>query len=157
MTETVVRVVDVHLVRWEDGAPCYLVLQRSPGQLYEHIWQGVTGKVKPGETAWQAALREVDEETGLKVLKIWTVDRVNFYYEAAADRMNSIPVFGVELAGGAVTLSAEHQAYRWCPVEEAAGRLLWEQQRQGLLAFHDMLTVTTEKLRWMEVDVKGAP
>ena len=157
MTETVGRVVDVHLVRWEDGVPCYLVLQRSPGQLYEHIWQGVTGKIKSGETAWHAALREVDEETGLKVLKIWTVDRVNFYYEAAADRMNSIPVFGVELAGGEVTLSAEHQAYRWCPVEEAAGRLLWEQQRQGLLAFHDMLTVTTKKLRWMEVDVKGAP
>ena len=157
MTETVGRVVDVHLVRWEDGVPCYLVLQRSPGQLYEHIWQGVTGKIKPGETAWQAALREVDEETGLKVLKIWTVDRVNFYYEAAADRMNSIPVFGVELAGGEVTLSAEHQAYRWCSVEEADGRLLWEQQRQGLLAFHDMLTVTTKKLRWMEVDVKGAP
>ena len=78
------------------------------------------------------------------------------YYEAAVDRMNSIPVFGVELAGGAVTLSAEHQAYRWCPVEEAAGRLLWEQQRQGLLAFHDMLTVTPEKLRWMEVDVRGS-
>ncbi len=157
MTDLVVRVVDVHLMRWVNGAPTYLVLQRSPGQLYEHIWQGVTGKIKPGETAWQAALREVHEETSLKPLKMWTVDQVNFFYEADHDRMNSIPIFGVELTDGVVVLSAEHQDYRWCPVEEAVGCLLWEQQRRGLLAFHDMLTVSTEKLRWMEVDLKGSP
>ena len=153
MNEVIVRVIDLHLMRWVGVEPRYLLLQRSTGQLYEGLWQGVTGKIRPGEQAWQAAIRELWEEAALRPLKMWTVDQVNFYYEAAHDRMNSIPVFGVELAPGEVTLSPEHQAYRWCPVEEAADLLLWDQQRQGLLTFHDMLTNTTQKLRWLEIEI----
>ena len=153
MTEVVVVVFDLHLMRWVAGVPHYLLMQRSAGQLYEGVWQGVTGKIQPGETAWQAAIRELGEETGLRPLKMWTVDHVNFYYEAAHDRMNCIPVFGAELAAGEVVLSPEHRACRWCQVEEAAQLLLWEQQRQGLLIFHDMLTSATEKLRWLEIEI----
>ena len=131
-------------------------MKRSAGQLYEHIWQGVTGKIRDGESAWQAALRELREETALAPQRMWTVDHVNFFYEAACDRLNSIPVFGVEVEDGHVQLLREHTRYKWYPVEEAAALLLWEQQRQGLLAFHDMLTKTTEKLRWMEVNLKGS-
>ncbi len=153
MTDVVVRVIDLHLMRWIEGEPRYLLLQRSPGQLYEGIWQGVTGKIQPGEKAWEAALRELREETGLRPLKMWTVDHVNFYYEAATDQLNGIPVFGVELAPGEVVLSPEHQAHRWCSVEEAAELLLWDQQREGLRVFHEMLTRYPDKLRWMEIAI----
>ncbi|MCH7940307.1 MAG: NUDIX pyrophosphatase, partial [Candidatus Marinimicrobia bacterium] len=40
MNEVIVRVIDLHLMRWVDGAPRYLLLQRSTGQLYEGLWQG---------------------------------------------------------------------------------------------------------------------
>lgn len=155
MTRVVVRVVDIHVMRWCDGAPEYLVMKRSAGQLYEHIWQGVTGKIEDGETAWEAAIRELGEETALVPKRMWTVDHVNFFYDATGDCMNSIPVFGIEVEGDDVRLSGEHAVYQWCPVEEAVALLLWKQQRQGLLVFHDMLTKTTEKLRWMEVNLKG--
>ncbi len=151
MTDPVVRVIDMHMMRWVDGEPVYLMLQRSPGEIYEHVWQGVTGKIDGGETAWQAALRELKEETGLGAVKMWTVDHVNFFYEAHGDRLNGIPVFGVELAEGEVTLSKEHQAFRWCNIDDAIELILWEQQQQGLRMFHEMLTISTEKLRWMEI------
>ncbi len=153
MTEVVVRVIDLHIMRWIDESPSYLLLQRAAGEIYEHIWQGVTGKIKPGETAWQAAVRELHEETGLTPTRMWNVDRVNFFYEAAEDRMNSIPVFGVEVNAAELTLSQEHQRYRWCTIEQGAKLILWEQQKQGLLAFNDMLINTTEKKKWMRIDL----
>ncbi|GIS53581.1 hypothetical protein Ct9H90mP29_06230 [bacterium] len=32
--------------------------------MYEHLWQGVAGKIEEGETSWEAAIRELEEETG---------------------------------------------------------------------------------------------
>jgi dATP pyrophosphohydrolase len=142
-------------MRWEDDVPFYLVLQRSPGEIYEHIWQGVTGKIESGETAWQGALRELKEETDLEPLRMWTVDHVNLFYEAGTDSLHTIPVFGVEVGDGDVRLSKEHKAYRWCTVDDATDLLLWDQQRQGLRIFHDMLTNSTAKLRWMVVNFEG--
>ena len=44
----------------------FLLLKRAGTKNYEHLWQGVAGKIEKGESAWQAALRELDEETSLK-------------------------------------------------------------------------------------------
>ncbi len=153
MTDVVVRLIDLHIMRWAEDTPLYLVLQRAKGTVYEHVWQGVTGKIEPGETAWQTAIRELHEETALVPLHMWTVDHVNLFYEAATDRMNAIPVFGVEVQTAAVTLSQEHQSYKWCEIDQAAELILWAQQRQGLLAFNDMIINTKEKQRWMEIDL----
>ncbi|MFC1620562.1 NUDIX domain-containing protein [Candidatus Neomarinimicrobiota bacterium] len=91
MTEVVVRLIDLHVMRQENEAPQYLIMQRSPGEIYEGVWQGVTGKIHPGEHAWQTALRELQEETGLKPLQMWTVDHVNLFYESATDTLNCNP------------------------------------------------------------------
>ena len=119
------------------------------------ILRGVTGKIKPGETAWQTALRELHEETDLQPLHMWTVDHVNLFYESATDTLNCIPVFGVEVASKEPTLSKEHRTYRWCSAKEAVDLLLWQQQRAGLLAFHEMLTAAQTKLRWMAIDIES--
>jgi dATP pyrophosphohydrolase len=155
MTEVVVRLIDLHVMRRVNEEPQFLIMQRSSGEIYEGVWQGVTGKIHSGEQAWQTALRELQEETGLNPLQMWTVDHVNLFYESATDALNCIPVFGVEVASGEPVLSKEHQTYRWCNVKEAADLLLWEQQRQGLLAFHDMLTNSQAKLRWMAIDMES--
>ena len=76
---------------------------------------------------------------------------MNFYYEASHDRMNAIPVFGAEVEKAEVKLSKEHDFYQWSTIDDALKLIMWEQQRNGLRAFHDMLTRSKEKLRWMEV------
>ena len=43
----------------------FLILKRSKTKIYEHLWQGVAGKIEKRETAWQAAIRELKEELGI--------------------------------------------------------------------------------------------
>ena len=146
MTEIVVRVVDCHIFRRENGKPLYLLLKRSENQIYPGIWQCVTGKIITGEKPQEAACRELKEETGLTPNSIWTVDQVNHFFEAEQDRINLIPVFGVEVVSSNITLSPEHTEYKWCSVDEGADLMLWNQQKQGLLNFHQMLTKDSKKL-----------
>ncbi|MBC8256012.1 MAG: NUDIX pyrophosphatase [Candidatus Marinimicrobia bacterium] len=146
MTEIVVRVVDCHIFRWENGKPLYLLLKRSESQMYPGIWQCVTGKIEADERPHEAAIRELKEETGFMPNSMWTVDQVNHFFEAEQNRMNLIPVFGVEVDSSNITLSPEHTEYKWCSVDEGADLMLWNQQKQGLLNFHRMITNEPEKL-----------
>ena len=138
--------MDCHIFRLVDNEPIYLLLKRSPGQVYPGIWQCVTGKIEAGEKPHETALRELKEETGLTPLFIWTVDQVNHFFEAEQIRMNLIPIFGVEVESEMVTLSPEHTEYKWCHVNEGVDLLLWNQQKQGLKTFHQMITEKSKKL-----------
>ena len=78
---------------------------------------------------------------------MWTVDRVNHFFEVEQNRMNLIPIFGVEVESKIINLSPEHTEYKWCSIDEGVDLLLWNQQKQGLLNFHQMLTKEPEKLK----------
>ena len=106
--------MDCHVFRLVDNEPIYLLLKRSTEQICPRIWQCVTGKIEAGEKPHETALRELKEETGLTPLSMWTVDQVNHFFEAEKNRMNLIPIFGVEVESDMVTLSSEHTEYKWC-------------------------------------------
>lgn len=134
-----VRVIDCHVARETAEGWQYLVLQRAAGHLDAGHWRVVTGKIEAGETAWQAALRELREETALVPTRLLAVPYVNQFYEWQHDRINAIPVFVAVVAPDAVLeLDAEHVAHRWFEVEEAIAHLGWPGQREGLRAA-DML------------------
>jgi len=138
MTDIVVRLIDCHVVFWYNGVPQFLLLKRSENQIYPGIWQCVTGKIRKGET-------------GLIPKTIWTVDRVNNFYESENDRMYLIPIFGVEVITKNVVLSYEHQDYKWCNLDEGINLLLWTQQKEGLISFHKMLTTESSKLLFTKI------
>ena len=66
MVDVKVRVVDCYVYCQTDDGLKFLILKRNEKKLYEHLWQGVAGKIEKNEEAWQAAIRELKEETGLK-------------------------------------------------------------------------------------------
>lgn len=133
-----VRVVDVYPYRRTEAGVVFLLLHRAVGKAYAGQWRMVGGKIKAGEAAWQAAQRELAEETGCTPTAFWALPSVNAFYEWQHDRINLIPAFAAELTTDP-TLDAEHDAFVWLPAEDAAARLAWPEKRRLLLLADHML------------------
>ena len=128
------RIVDVCVFRFRNDRPEYLLLKRSYDErIYPDLWQFVSGTIKDGERALDAARREVQEETGLTVRHFWVVPHVNIFYDHEYDSVNLSPFFAAQAeADKEPTLSAEHSRHEWLPFDEALRRLVWPAHRAGL-------------------------
>jgi len=138
MPDTRVRVVDVYPYRNELVNPEFLLLHRAPDTAYEGQWRMVGGKIETDEAAWEAGLREVEEETGHAPTHFWALPSVNTFYEWREDRINLTPAFAAALPGDP-TLDDEHDAFGWWPAREAAQRLDWPEQKRLLRLADRML------------------
>ena len=154
MPKIKVRVVDCYIFSQAGKDVHYLLLKRNKNRIYEHLWQGVAGKIEKDETAWQAAIRELKEETSLKPFRMFTADHISTFYESHQDRVNLVPVFGIEVKDRKVILSEEHIDYEWLSFKDAYERLSWNGQKKGLSIVNDMITLTDdERLRWSEIQL----
>ena len=133
MANLKVRVVDCYVYFQKAKEVEFLLLKRNKNKLYEHLWQGVAGKIEKDEKAWETAVRELKEETGLAPKKMFVADHVSRFYEKHKDRMNLVPVFGIEVDSKDVTLSDEHIDYKWLDFEEAFDTLIWNGQKLSLI------------------------
>ena len=68
-----------------------LLLKRA--QSLAGAWCQVAGSIEADETAWQAALRELREETGLTPEVLYSADICEQFYEADRDAITMAPVF----------------------------------------------------------------
>ena len=87
------KLIDVYPYRLNEGKPEFLIFFRSSKKIYAHQWRMVGGKVKEGEEYWQAALRELIEETSLSPVLFWSIPSINSFYEASSDQIHHIPAF----------------------------------------------------------------
>ncbi len=151
MANIVSRVIDAYVFRKTDDGLLFLILKRAKTKRYEHLWQGVAGKIEAGETAPEAAKRELMEETGLKPKHMFVADHVSRFYEAHGDRINLVPVFGIEVDSDQITLSDEHCDYKWVTLEEALEHLVWQGQKKGIRVVSDMVLSNDDRIRWSEI------
>src|SRR5256885_1511566 len=87
----------------------FLQILRAKGKYMGETWQLVCGAIEPNETAWQAALRELREETGLTPTEFYLLDVVNTFYLAKTDSIMHSPMFCAIVAADAdVQLNDEH-------------------------------------------------
>lgn len=136
MSTIVATTVQVHVCRYHAQTP-YLVLKRSADEpVHPHLWQVVTGHIEPGESAGQAAIREVFEETGIVTTKLDVLPMTGSFYLAHRDEVHLTPVFACLVPDNTkVTLSDEHQDFSWCSFEEARNLLVFPGHHQG----HDLI------------------
>ena len=153
MPKTKIRVVDAYVFRQTKNGFRFLLLKRARTKMYEHLWQGVAGEIEKGEKAWQAAIRELKEETGFDPIRIFVADHVSRFYETHGDRVNLVPVFGIEVENGDVTLSKEHCEFQWMDFENARNTLVWNGQKEGIAAVFDMLNSNDDRIKWSEVKI----
>jgi dATP pyrophosphohydrolase len=153
VTEVSVRIVETYVYQFVRNSPIYLLLKRSPQSQYGGLWQGVAGKIKPGEQAWQAALREIKEEVGLIPTRLFIAEHVSHFYEVYGDRLNYIPVFGAEINSDELKLSNEHVDHQWLDFKTANEKLIWKGQKEGLKSVNDMLINQDERLKWSTIKI----
>ena len=154
MTDILVKVVDAYVYRKAEDGLLFLILKRAETKMYEHLWQGVAGKIEEGETAPLAAIRELDEETGLKPRHMFIADHISRFYEAHDDRINLVPVFGIEVDSDDVTLSEEHCDYKWVTLDEALEHLVWRGQKKGIQVINEMVLSADERMRWSTIELE---
>lgn len=149
-----VRVVDTYVFRKIQNGYKFLMLKRAETKIYEHLWQGVAGKIEKGETAWQAAVRELKEETGLTPKRMFIADHVSTFYEENGDLINLVPVFGIETETKRITLSSEHSEYKWMDFEDAERTLAWNGQKKGIRTVYEMLISNDDRMKWSGIKLK---
>jgi len=154
MTKIITRVVDCYVFNLLDNDPSFLILKRNHNKIYEHLWQGVAGKIEKGETAWQTAIRELKEETGLDPYRMFIADHISKFYEVKGDRINLVPVFGIEVNSKDVILSEEHIEYKWVNFNEARDILAWNGQKEGLEVVYNMISNSDERMRWSKINLE---
>lgn len=111
----------------------WLVLKRAPHIHLGGTWQMVSGHLEPGEKAYECAMRELEEETGLRPLHFYQASYVNRFYLAASDEIVLSPVFAAHVDDKAqVRLSGEHTEFAWVSFKEAVHRYPWPGQRKAI-------------------------
>ena len=116
------------------GSHEFLQVLRTRGKYMGDTWQLVTGGIDAGETAWQAALRELQEETSLVPAEFYQVDVINTFYLAQTDSISMSPMFCALVPQDAqVKLNHEHTDFRWVPRGEMESRIMWPGERAAFV------------------------
>jgi 8-oxo-dGTP pyrophosphatase MutT (NUDIX family) len=122
----------VHRPAYRSAAPEFLVLLRAPaGQGYWHL---VSGGVESGEEPREAALRELEEETGLARPPGFEPLSLELgYRQPTGGAWITVHPFAVAAAAGwEPVLNEEHVEYRWCSEDAAVELLEYPEPRKAL-------------------------
>jgi dATP pyrophosphohydrolase len=105
----------------------FLILKRAENETYPGFWGFLTGCRQGNETVPQLAVRELDEETGLRPTRLWATEYIVHFYEPTVDKIWILPVLVAEVPAEAeVKLSGENADFRWLLPDEAKVLIDWQ-------------------------------
>lgn len=125
--------VVVYVVRHSVRGPEVLLLKRSKGDALDQFWLHCAGRIEEGEKAWQAARRELREETGLETSEFYATNYCEHFYSAGMDAICMLPLFVAFVPEGAeVKLNDEHSTHVWAGFDKAYDMVPFHNQRECL-------------------------
>lgn len=97
------------------------------------VWAFPKGKLDRGETAPQAAVREVEEETGWRCRIECELPRSEYWYQRAGQRVKkAVRWFRMAPIGDTGETDGEVDEVAWVPVGEALDRLTYKSDQETL-------------------------
>ena len=119
------------------GADARVLLLQRASEYLRGVWSYVAGHIEPNETAWQAASRELVEETGLVAQALYATSFCEQFYDAGNDCIMVVPAFVARVDNHcAVRLNGEHSALRWLTLNAAMRELPFGSQRDLFAHVH---------------------
>ena len=121
----------------------YLMLKRNLQK--GGFWQPITGNVNPSETFEEAAIRELEEETGItEFMRIFDTGYSFEFFDD--DRQQHEKVFAVEVGTKVeIRLSEEHTEFKWTTKDECVTKYLkYSGNIAGLKTLSQKLEVENE-------------
>lgn len=112
------------------------------------FWQGLLGGVEDDEELTDTVIREVYEETGIKVNNIMKLDTISSIPGINVNKefnyQNNIYIvyeyaFGIKINNEEIKLSDEHEKYKWVRFEEANNLLKYDSNKTALFELNERL------------------
>lgn len=129
-----------------------LLLKRATSVLRD-TWCYIGGGIEEGEKAWEAALREIREETGITKVSLYTSNKFDQFYSAKEEYIYVAPVFvGYVDDDQEIKLNYEHSEYEWLIFNEAIERVSLPGNDE-VLAFIEKHFVRNSPTEWLRVGV----
>lgn len=132
MTEIRAGVVEVLVLSKVTAEMQVLLMRRAVGTRCTGAWETVHGRIEGAERPEKAAVREVREETGLEIRRLYNVHCLPFYLHRDAVIQLSVVFAAFVDAESSPRLGPEHDAAEWLGVETALERFSWPRSRQAL-------------------------
>jgi len=133
----------------------FLQLRRRDNDYLGGTWSTVYGMVEAGETAWQAALRELREEAGITATEFYRVPTARSFYTAANDTVWIVPAFCTIISRDAViSLNDEHTALRWVKGDHVERDFLWPTDRAAIDEIvNEILSPAAKAREYLRIDL----
>jgi len=152
-----IHYVVVLVIRPQGGRFELLLARRSEGRYMGGTWQLISGGLEPDEIAWQAAIRELREETGLAPVEFYRLSTLTNFYRPDNDSLNTAPMFCAMVEDGcSVSINAEHSHFEWVDVDQAESRLMWPGDRQALAEVRSVILGNGLAKSFMRVAIERA-
>jgi 8-oxo-dGTP pyrophosphatase MutT (NUDIX family) len=139
LTSVIPGVVDVYVIRPLPDGWKVLAVRRAMDTRCPGAWETVHGRIEDSERPEAAAKREVQEEVGLEIARLYNVTVQPFYLHML-ETIQLAVVFAAFVSEPAdIKLGEEHQEFEWLSVEEAKERFAWPREREALTHIQQLL------------------
>lgn len=111
----------------------HVLLIRTSDLRGRTVWAFPKGKLDQGETAQQAAVREVEEETGWPCRIECELPRSEYWYQREGRRVKkAVRWYRMAPVGEPGDPDGEVDEVAWVPIDEALGRLTYRADQETL-------------------------
>jgi len=121
-----------------------LLIHRTASQVAGDIWEIPIGRIEQFESFQDGLKREVAEETGLTDLKVGHPFNTFEFMRGEHTAENEVRavVFTAQTSQDNITLSHEHDSYKWLSIDDAIELVEQPGIKRDLIAYRDINRLT---------------